>query len=160
MATLYGDFYFDPSTGDLDISTGIKIIDSNPVSLRQRLWMSFNVWQGDWYFDISYGFPYRSYVGNKVLKVVLDNRIKETIRQQPDVLSIEDFRSTLDGAKRSYTAYTNVLTTEQEVVRLAFVADSEYNYRVPDEMTSLASLCEDSVNYNGRSYDVVNFSIG
>ena len=48
MATLYSDLLMDPVTGDLDVSEGLKLIESNQVSLRERLWLRFNVWQGDW----------------------------------------------------------------------------------------------------------------
>lgn len=105
MATLYSDFLMDPVTGDLDVSTGLQLIDSNQVSLRQRLWLRFNVWAGDWYFDETFGFPYRTYISKKVMKTVLDNKIKEITRLEPDVLEIADFQSVMDHTTRSYSAF-------------------------------------------------------
>lgn len=159
MATLYSDFLMDPVTGDLDVSTGLQLIDSNQVSLRQRLWLRFNVWAGDWYFDETFGFPYRTYLSKKVMKTVLDNKIKEITRLEPDVLEILDFRSTMDHTTRSYSAFFEVLTKEQEIVRLAFVGGDDYYYPTPS--TDGAQLCGDDgwIEWGNKLYYLINFRL-
>ncbi|QGZ16308.1 hypothetical protein Hena1_01580 [Erwinia phage Hena1] len=161
MSTFYGDFLLDPVTGDLDVSQGLQIIDSNQISLRQRLWLRFNIWQGDWYFDTTIGFPYRSYLGQKVMKTILDNKIKEISRLESDVLAINNFESVMDRAGRSYEAYFEVLTQEQDIVRIAFVGSEDYAYPIPDDASSPASLCgEDGwVSWSNKLYYLVNFRL-
>lgn len=159
MATLYSDLLMDPVTGDLDVSEGLKLIESNQVSLRQRLWLRFNVWQGDWYFDETFGFPYRTYISKKVMKTVLDNKIKEVTRQEPDVLEITYFHSTMDSGTRSYQAYFEVTTKEQEVVRIAFIGQDEYYYPEADARTTI--LCDDDgwILWANKLYYLINFRL-
>lgn len=159
MATLYSDFLMDPVTGDLDVSSGLKIIESNVVSLRQRLWMRFNIWSGDWYFDETFGFPYRTYLSKKVMKTVLDNKIKEVTRQEPDVLEIIEFNSAMDKISRSYQAFFEVLTKEQEIVRIAFVGSDEYSYPTPEEGATI--LCDDEgwIPWGNKLYYLINFRL-
>lgn len=161
MATLYSDLLMDPSTGDLHVSDGLQLIDTNQLSLRQRLWLRFNIWQGDWYFDETIGFPYRTYLGQKVMKTILDNKIKEITRLEPDVLAINDFQSSMDRIGRSYEAYFEVLTQEQEIVRIAFVGSQDYYYPSPDDASSPASLCgEDGwIYWSNKLYYLVNFRL-
>ncbi|QEQ94903.1 hypothetical protein pEaSNUABM56_00104 [Erwinia phage pEa_SNUABM_56] len=162
MSTLFSDLLLDPVTGDLDVSSGLQLIDTNVVSLRQRLYLRFNIWQGDWYFDETIGFPYRTYLGQKVMKTILDNKIKEITRLESDVLSINDFSSTMDRTGRSYEAYFEVLTVEQEIVRIAFMGSSDaYFYPNPDDATTPSSLCgEDGwVSWSNKLYYLVNFRL-
>jgi len=161
MATFYSDLLIDPTTGDLDVSVGLQLIESNVVSLRQRLWMRFNVWQGDWYFDETLGFPYRTYLGQKVMKAVLDNKIKETTRLEPDVVSVNNFSSLMDRRGRSYEAYFEVLTLEQEIVRIAFVGSLDYSYPDPGNGKPLSSLCGDDgwIVWSNKLYYLVNFRL-
>lgn len=159
MATLYADILMDPVTGDLDVSKGLQIIDSNQVSLRQRLWLRFNIWTGDWYFDETFGFPYRAYLSKKVMKTILDNKIKEVTRQEPDVLEITNFDSVMDRTTRSYQAFFEVMTKEQEIVRIAFVGTDEYSYPIPDE--GQTTLCDDEgwIEWANKLYYLINFRL-
>uniref|UniRef100_A0AAU8GEP0 Uncharacterized protein n=1 Tax=Salmonella phage vB_SEnST11_KE22 TaxID=3161173 RepID=A0AAU8GEP0_9CAUD len=159
MATLYSDLLMDPVTGDLDVSTGLKLIESNQTSLRQRLWLRFNIWAGNWYFDETFGFPYRAYLSKKVMKTVLDNKIKEVTRLEPDVLEITSFYSSMDRTTRSYQAFYEVTTKEQEVVRLAFVGQDEYYYPTPDEGSTV--LCDDDgwITWANKLYYLINFRL-
>lgn len=159
MATLYSDFLIDPVTGDLDVSQGLQLIESNQVSLRQRLWMRFNVWTGDWYFDESFGFPYRAYLSKKVMKTILDNKIKEVARMEPDVLEITSFDSKMDKTTRSYQAFFEVTTRENEVVLLAFVGEEEYSYPMAED--GRAVLCDDEgwIKWANKLYYLINFRL-
>lgn len=55
MATQFKDLLLDPLTGDLDFGTpgdrGMRLALTNQLSLRQRLYLRFAIWAGDWYFD-------------------------------------------------------------------------------------------------------------
>jgi hypothetical protein len=160
MPTLFSDFTLDAS-GDLDFSDGgIGLIESNQVSLRQRLYIRFNVWTGDWYFDESFGFPYRTFISKKTMKAVLDNRIKDTVRLEPDVMSIVDFRSVMKSASRSYECYFTVITQEGEEVSLAFLGSDPYQYPTPPEGN--VTLCGDDnqfINWQNKLYYLINFRL-
>lgn len=159
MPTLYSDFAIDPATGDLDVSTGLRLLESNVDSLRQRLWMRFNVWTGDWYFDETFGFPYRTYLSKKVMKTILDNKIKAVARLEPDVIDIPTFQSVIDRKTRTYQAYFEVTTSEQEIVRLAFVGSEDFGYPTPDDGT--ATLCDDNgwIPWGNKLYYLINFRL-
>lgn len=158
MATLYSDFLVDPETGDLDVSQGLQLIDSNQISLRQRLWLRFNIWQGDWYFEETIGFPYRTYISKKVMKTVLDNKIREVCRLEPDVLEINDFQSSMDHTTRTYEAYFEVITRENEIIRLAFIGTDSFSYPEPDDE---AVLCDDTrwIAWANKLYYLINFRL-
>lgn len=159
MATLFSDFLMDPVTGDLSVSTGLSLIEDNLTSLRQRLWLRFSIWAGDWYFDESFGFPYRAYLSKHVLKTILDNKIKEVTRLEPDVLDITDFTSVMDKTSRSYQAYFQVTTTEHEIVNIAFVGTEDYYYPIPDEGSTI--LCDDTgwIAWANKLYYLINFRL-
>lgn len=158
MPTLYSDVQMDPVTGDLDISGNtMHLIDSNQISLRQRLWIRFSVWTGDWYFDELFGFPYRAFIGNKVTKSVLDGRIKAEVRAEDDVLDITDFTSTMDVVVRSYTCYMTVTTREGDVINIAFSGEKQYSYPTPSD--NAVSLCGDDqwIKWQNKLYYLINF---
>lgn len=161
MATQFKDFALDPITGDLDFSGNqINIVISNQLSLRQRLFLRFAIWSGDWFFDETFGFPYRSFIPRKTVKSVLDGRIKEEVRQEPDVLEIVDFNSTMDVVSRSYQAYFTVTTVEGEELNLAFVGEDPYVYPTPTEGN--ASLCGDEgtiITFKNKLYYLINFQL-
>lgn len=160
MPTLFTDLALDPVTGDLDFSNGgLALIESNQISLRQRLTIRFSVWQGDWFFDTTLGFPYRVYISKKVVKSVLDTRIKETVNLEPDVLQITDFRSQMHVVSRSYEAYFTVLTREGEEVNLAFIGSEQFSYPTPSEQG--ATLCQDDgwIKWQNKLYYLVNFRL-
>lgn len=160
VTTLYQDMALDPVTGDLDFSNGeLNFIEDNLNSLRQRLYFRFNIWQGDWYFDETFGFPYRTYISKRVAKTVLDNKIKEHTRFEPDVVAITDFTSKMNKVSRTYECYFTVLTTEGEELSLAFVGSNEFSYPTPNDQG--ASMCGDNgwITYANKLYYLINFRL-
>lgn len=164
MATQFKDLLLDPLTGDLDFGApgdrGMKVVLTNQLSLRQRLYLRFAIWAGDWYFDETFGFPYRTFIGKKTVKAVLDGRIKSEVRQEPDVLQIIDFQSTMDVVSRSYKCYFTVVTAEGEEVNLAFVGEDQYQYPTPP--AGNVQLCGDDgaiINFKNKLYYLINFQL-
>lgn len=164
MATAYKDFLLDPATGDLsfgdDGSKGMSLVLTNQLSLRQRLYLRFGIWSGDWYFDETFGFPYRTFIGRKTVKSVLDGRIKQEVRQEPDVLQISDFSSSMNVNSRTYECYFTVITEEGEEINLAFQGGDEYEYPTPPE--SNVSVCGDEgtiVTFKNKLYYLINFRL-
>lgn len=161
MATQFKDFALDPVTGDLDFSGGgMNVILTNLMSLRQRLYLRFSIWSGDWYFDESFGFPYRSYISKKTIKAVLDGRIRSEVRLEPDVLEISSFQSVMDVVNRSYQCFFTVVTTEGEELNLAFTGADQYLYPTPEEGN--ATLCGDDgaiIEFKNKLYYLINFRL-
>jgi len=160
MPTLFTDLALDPVTGDIDLrSGGFELVESNQISLRQRLLVRFSVWQGDWYFDQSLGFPYRLYISKKVIKAILDKHIKDTVNLEPDVLQITDFRSVMHVVSRSYEAYFTVTTAEGDTVNLAFIGSDAFVYPTPSEKG--ATLCGDDgwITWGNKLYYLINFRL-
>lgn len=159
MPTLYSDFLIDPATGDLDIRSGLQVIESNQMSLRQRLWMRFNTWKGSWYWDETFGMPYTDYIGKKVMKTILDNKIRSIAREEPDVLNIINFESTMDRRSRTYQAFFEVVTKENEIVRIAFIGFDQFEYPQPEAGST--SLCDDEgwIKWANKLYYLINFRL-
>lgn len=164
MATQFKDFLINPETGDLDFGKpgdrDMKLVITNQLSLRQRLYLRFMIWGGDWYFDEAFGFPYRTFIAKKVMKTVLDGRIKSEVRQEPDVLSITEFTSTMNVVSRSYSCYFTVVTVEGEEINLAFQGGDEYTYPTPPEGN--VQLCGDEgtiITFKNKLYYLINFKL-
>lgn len=164
MSTNFKDFLLDPQTGDLLFDSGdergLYLTPTNQKSLRQRLYLRFGIWSGDWYFDEAFGFPYRTFIAKKTVKAVLDGRIKSEVRQEPDVIDIIDFKSEMDVVSRSYRCYFTVLTEENEEINLAFVGQDQYFYPTPPEGN--VSLCGDDseiIEFGNKLYYLINFRL-
>ena len=162
MATIFKDLLLDPLTGDLDFGTNnsMQIVTTNQMSLRQRLFLRFAVWAGDWYFDETFGFPYRTFISKKTVKAVLDGRIRYEVRQEPDVISIVDFNSKMDVSSRSYECFFTVVTVEGEEINLAFVGSDPYEYPTPPEGN--VQLCGDEgsiIEFKNKLYYLINFRL-
>lgn len=161
MATSFVDFALDPLTGDFDFSgEQINLIQTNQMSLRQRLYLRFSIWQGDWWFDQTFGFPYRAFISKKTVKGVLDGRIKSEVRLEPDVLDIIDFQSSMDVSNRTYQCFFTVTTVEGEEIGLAFMGGDSYMYPTPPEGNT--QLCGDENNvivFKNKLYYLINFRL-
>ena len=161
MTTQYVDFLINPVTRDLDFGIGnsLQLVTTNQVSLRQRLDMRFAVWFGDWFFDDAFGFPYRTFVGQKTMKAVLDGRIRDEVRKERDVTNIIDFQSTFDRVRRAYSCFFTVVTEEGDEINLAFQG-LDYSYPTPPEGN--VELCGDEqtiIEFKNKLYYLINFQL-
>ncbi|WBF79427.1 hypothetical protein BNCALIDO_00037 [Aeromonas phage vB_AdhM_TS9] len=160
MATEYVDLQLDQSTGDLLIteSGDFQLITENINSLWQRLLLRFSIWQNEWQFNLDFGFPYESYLGNKIPKEVVDAKIRETVRLEPDVLRIQDFTSSFNTQTRQYEAYLTIITQELEEVNVAYFGDGYY-YPSPDGTAQ--DLCPSlgEVEFGAKLYHFINFRL-
>lgn len=161
MATVFKDFLLNPTTGDLDFSSRtLEVVASNQMSLRQRLYIRFGIWQGTWYFDEAIGFPYGMFIAKKTSKTVLDNRIKQEVRQEPDVIAIEGFTSSIDVTSRSYKCFFTVVTSEGEEINFAFLGEDAFEYPTPPEGN--VELCGDVgslIEFKNKLYYLINFRL-
>ena len=132
MATSYSDILLTDD-GDIDLSTdSVIFIDSNQLSLRQRLNMRFAVWQGEWKYNSLFGTPYKSYVGKPTTKSAMDAEIKRQIFKESDVISINSFSSSLDRQARTYTCICKVTTREEDSITYFLNLKDTFEYILPN----------------------------
>ena len=132
MATSYSDILLTDD-GDIDLSTdSVIFIDSNQLSLRQRLNMRFAVWQGEWKYNTLFGTPYKSYVGKPTTKSAMDAEIKRQIFKETDVISINNFSSSLDRQARTYTCIAVISTREEDSLTYFLNLRDNFEYILPN----------------------------
>ena len=132
MATSHSDILLTDD-GDIDLSTdSVIFIDSNQLSLRQRLNMRFAVWQGEWKYNSTFGTPYKSYVGKPTTKSAMDAEIKRQIFKETDVISINSFSSSLDRQARTYTCIAIISTREENSLTYLLNLRDNFEYILPN----------------------------
>lgn len=143
MATSYSDILLTED-GDIDLTTNsIIFIDTNQLSLRQRLNLRFAIWQGEWKYNSLFGTPYRSYIGKPTTKSAMDSEIKRQIFKEPDVISINSFSSSLDRQARTYTCIAVVATREEDSLTYFLNLKDSFEYILPDQ----TATCKKIINY-------------
>ena len=81
--------------------------------VAQRLKIRLRTWLGEWFINTTYGVPYYERVFKKQSsKTTVDNIFREQILQEPGVLELLTFNSTLDAYTRTYSASLTVRTEE------------------------------------------------
>lgn len=158
MATNNSDLFLDPETGDLKlVNNDLFLIDSNVDSIRQRLALRFSIWQQEWQFNLSFGFPYWDYLGKKTSKQLIDAKVRQAATAPADVLRIENFSSTFEN--RYYQAYFTVITTELEEVNISFIGLDDYIYPNPEDTTQELCPSLGEVEYGQKLYHLINFRL-
>lgn len=137
MTTNFKDFASN-LTGSISTEGGLSVIQDNAKSLEKRLTIRFSVWRGEWPFNLDFGFDYRSILGGKLPKPVIDSMIRQEVREEPDVLRIEAFKSEMSRGVRFYSCSCTVVTTEGEyTLKLGNVTPVQFDYPVPEGNTDL-----------------------
>lgn len=160
MATNYSDLQLDQTSGDLVIteSGDFQLVSTNLVSVWQRLLLRFSIWKDEWQFNLDIGFPYSDYLGKKTPKEIVDAKIRETVRLEPDVLRIQDFKSSFNAQSRQYEAYLTVITQELEEVNIAYFGDGYY-YPSPDDNTQNLCPAFGDAQFGAKLYHFINFRL-
>ena len=144
MATSYSDILLTDE-GDIDLSTdSVIFIDSNQLSLRQRLNMRFAIWQGEWKYNSLFGTPYKSYIGKPTTKSAMDAEIKRQIFKETDVISINSFSSSLDRQARTYTCIAIISTKEEDSLTYLLNLRDNFEYILPN----INETCKKIIRYS------------
>lgn len=117
------DLLLNPSTGDLEISTGsIQTVEStNEIAQQLRIRLRFFL--GEWFLDTRLGVPYfQSILGKKLRGNLIEAYFRKTILTTPGVTTLANFRQSFDGASRQLSVTFTVTTTLGEVL----VFDEEF----------------------------------
>ena len=140
MATSYSDILLTEE-GDIDLTTdSIIFIDTNQLSLRQRLNLRFAIWQGEWKYNSLFVTPYRSYIGKPTTKSAMDSEAKRQILKELDVVSIDSFSSSLDRQARLYTCVAVISTREESSLTYLLNLKDNFEYIQPNKNTSCKKI--------------------
>ena len=112
MAT---DILLDPTTHDIDISKGGKLISDNATSLGQRLKIALLLRKGEWLPNVLAGVPYQQkFFNTKNNKEFIDSYLRNYIANIPDVVSIVSYSSNI--VNRKLEVNVRVSTTAGTIV--------------------------------------------
>jgi hypothetical protein len=111
------DLRIDPSTGDLDITSGDIQVCEGADALRQRLLIKLNTFRGEWFLNTEFGVPYfqEIFIKNPELDV-LEAAFKDQIMGTAGVKTLEKFELDYDAATRRLSLSFEVGTDDEELV--------------------------------------------
>jgi hypothetical protein len=101
----YSDILLDERTNDLKIvNRDLFIIPDTANAILQRLRITLNTFQGEWFLNNKFGTPYYQLIFVKeVTKSQADAVFRDVILNTEGVVSILTFSSTLNSANRAYS---------------------------------------------------------
>lgn len=92
-----GDIAFDNGSAPL-------VTDEQKQDVAQRLLIKLRTFLGEWFLDTNIGVPYIQQIfGKGRQRSAIDVIFQTQILEEPDVLEIVEFNSTLDPATRAYS---------------------------------------------------------
>ena len=154
------DFYLDDNS-DIQIVNGkFVFLETIPQSVRQRLQTKFRAWKGEWFLNTTYGIPYREGVyggvfskgilGKGYSKSDIDAIYVNAALEDPDVIRVTFFNSTLNRVSRLYDVTMDVLTTDG-LIRLdipSYTPNDEVEYPAPPEFVVSPDCGYDNISMN------------
>lgn len=98
------DLKLDEDTHDIIYEDGdFQLTPTESQSLAQKLRIKLLTFMGEWYLNEEEGIPYyQSIFGKNRAKETIDNIFKVAILEEPDVISLMEFRSSIDVKRRVY----------------------------------------------------------
>lgn len=99
------DLLLNPNTGDLVFTNGGSPVTQRTATVvAQRLRITLYTFLGEWFLDSTVGVPYYQQIFGKIrTKSAVDLIFQQIITNDPDVIEILTFSSTLDSANRGYS---------------------------------------------------------
>jgi hypothetical protein len=95
------DWRLDPTTGDLDLSTGSIEPVTGVDAIAQECLIRLRTFLGEWFLDERIGVPYFQFIFEKPRRQnLIDQVFKEVIATTPGVLSIRTFNQTFNAGTR------------------------------------------------------------
>lgn len=107
----------DPTTGDLDLSTGTIVLFGGADAIAQRLLTRLKFFLGEWFLDTRQGMPYfQKILGQKRRRSLVDHIFKRAILTTPGVASVARLSQSFDGIARVLSISFEATTTDGEVI--------------------------------------------
>lgn len=103
---------------DLDLTSGrLSLIKSEQELTAQRLKIKFNLYQGEWFLDLSLGVPYFQSILRRGIqsKVIADATFSDIITNDPSIVSLNSFESNVTSSG-VYTLKFSATTIDGQIV--------------------------------------------
>lgn len=100
------DLFLNPTTGDLDLTTGQAQIVSDAAEVAQRIRIRLRTFLGDWFLDEDLGIPYLQEIIGQKRRFAVERAsalLRAEILDTPGVLEIVLFTLDFDAATRTLT---------------------------------------------------------
>jgi len=99
------DLLLNPNTGDLVFTNGGSPVTQRTATVvAQRLRITLYTFLGEWFLNTTVGVPYYQQIFGKIrTQSAVDLIFQQIITDDPDVIEILTFSSTLDSANRGYS---------------------------------------------------------
>ena len=109
------DFALDDNAEDLVLSKGkFSMTQSVRQSLRQRMYITFRTFKGEWFLNTNFGaYDPELFLNKGVTKEVLDSYFITLINSFPEVQALQFFEGSYDPATRVYSM-TFVVTADDQ----------------------------------------------
>lgn len=122
-------FLTDPSTGDLDVSQGLRFTPDLRTYVVQRLDENLSFFAGEWFLDFREGVPYwERVIGAKPDLAIVDTLYRRAILQTTGVGELKKMSLVFDRANRTLKPSFECATTdggsisEADILRGFFVS--------------------------------------
>ena len=106
-----------PSYGDLTFKNGpltsAYTTQSRVDVVAQRLRIRLLTWREEWFLDTSYGVPYWSILGRKIIKSAVDLIFQREILAENGVKELTFFESTFENRKYTLSFRVKVTTGDE-----------------------------------------------
>ncbi len=116
-------FLTDPSTGDIDVSQGLRFTPDQRTYVVQRLDENLSYFAGEWFLDLREGVPYwERIIGAKPDLGLIDTLYRRAILATPGVASIKFLRLEFDRATRTLKPSFEATMTDGTTITAADLA--------------------------------------
>lgn len=159
------DFAIDTVTGDFQVANGDLVLTSTiRQETFQRLKHTLNIWQGEWWKDVTFGTPYKQSILTKTTKAAVDAEFLRILRADVQVVDVLEFESELNRNTRMYDLRFVVSTldgTSLNFIGTTDPAGSEFIYPTPGTgfINRECSFVDDAILYSNQLYQLMNFDL-
>lgn len=116
------DILLDADTHDVVfVNGGAPVTTTIRVGVAQRLKVSLQTFLGEWFLNTDVGVPYFEAIFGKVFnKNSVDLILQNKILEDPGVIEIISFDSSIDNQRRTYSMTFSVRTSEGATDEVTF----------------------------------------
>ena len=107
------DFALDPTTGDMLLADSSFHFVEGAQAVVQKVAMTFAIFRGEWFLDLSYGVPYRTeiLVKNPDLDRI-SSLLRKTLMGIEEIIEIRKFNLEFNPQQRELQVDFEALTSE------------------------------------------------
>lgn len=112
MANIYLDDSWDL---DVDEFGDIKTTETDIIERNQNVALSCSIWKGEWYWDTTFGIPYKDILGRRIPNSLITAYI---IKAAMTVSGVEKVRVVLNDIDAERTKKGQIIINEVENVNI------------------------------------------